>query len=123
MKVEIPSFCGNLEIKSFLDCVYEVEKFFDMTYVSEEKRVKFVAYKLKGGAVAWWDQLQITRRRQGKPPVMTWRCVKQLLQGRFFPPDHQQILYNQFEHCKQGIRTVAAYMKNSIASPRDVNYP
>jgi len=70
MKLEIPSFIENLDMEFFLEWVYEVEKFFDMTYVFEEKQVKFVAYKLKGGVVAWWDQLHIIRRRQGKSPVM-----------------------------------------------------
>jgi len=37
--------------------------------------------------------------------------MKQLLQGRFLSLDYQQILYNQFEHCKQGTRIVAAYTK------------
>ena len=53
MKIEISSFSGNLDIESFLDWVYEVEKFFDTTYVSEKKHVKFAANKLKGGEAAW----------------------------------------------------------------------
>ena len=76
MKIEIPSFSRNLDIESFLDLVYEVENFFDMSYIPEKKRVKFMAYKRKGGAGAWWDQLQSIRRYQDKSPVMTWRYVK-----------------------------------------------
>ena len=34
-----------------------MEKFFDMACVPEEKHDKFMAYKLKGEVVAWWDQL------------------------------------------------------------------
>ena len=57
MKIEISSFSENLDIESFLDWVYEVKKFFDMTYVLTEKHVKFEAYTLKVAAAAWWDQL------------------------------------------------------------------
>ena len=74
-----------------------------------EKQVKFVAYKLKRGAAAWWDQLQSTRRRQNKPSVMMWRLMKQLLKGRFLLPDYQQILYDQFKHGHQCTRIVAIY--------------
>ena len=64
MKIEISFFIWNLDIESFLDWVYEVKRYFDVTYVPEEKHVKFVAYKLKGGAVAWWGRLQIIRRTE-----------------------------------------------------------
>ena len=47
MNVDIHSFSGNLDIESFLDWIYEVDKFFDIAYVPMEKQVKFVAYKLK----------------------------------------------------------------------------
>ena len=53
MKIEISFFSGNLDIESFLDWVYEVEKFFDIACVLEEKHVKFMAYKIKEGAAAW----------------------------------------------------------------------
>jgi len=43
MKVDISSFSENLEIKFFLDWIYEVDKL----YVLMEKQVKFVVYKLK----------------------------------------------------------------------------
>ena len=71
MKIDIPSFSRNLDIESFLDWIYEADKFFDMAYVLIEKKVKFMTYKLKGRAAVWWDQLQISRRHQGKQSVMT----------------------------------------------------
>jgi len=76
MKIEIPSFSGKVDIESFLDWIYEVEKFFDMAYIPAKKQVKFVAYKLKNGVAAWWDQLQITRRCQSESLVMTCRYMK-----------------------------------------------
>ena len=70
MKVEISFFSGNLDIESFLDWIYEEDKFFSMTYSHGEAN-QVCAYKLKGEGVKWWDHLQITSRRQDKLPVMT----------------------------------------------------
>ena len=36
MKIEIPSFSRNLDIESFLDWAYELDKFFDMAYASQK---------------------------------------------------------------------------------------
>ena len=55
MKVELPSFNGNVSIEEYLDWVSEMEKFFDYMSIADDKQLCLVAYKLKGGAFAWWD--------------------------------------------------------------------
>ena len=69
MKMDLPSFNGRLHIEHFLDWVHIVENFFNCSNILEENQVKLVAYKLKGGASAWWEQLQYNRQRQGKQCV------------------------------------------------------
>ncbi|KAH7565398.1 hypothetical protein JRO89_XS09G0201500 [Xanthoceras sorbifolium] len=64
MKIDLHSFNGHLHIEDFLDWIVNVEHFFDYMEVLEEKKVKLVAYKLKGGASAWWEQVQCNRHRQ-----------------------------------------------------------
>jgi hypothetical protein len=66
MKMDLPSFNGQLQIEGFLDWLVLVERFFDYMDIPEDKKVKLVAYRLLRGAFAWWEQLQITRLRQGK---------------------------------------------------------
>ena len=55
MKVELSSFDGYLDMESFLDWILEVEHFFEYMEIEEGKKVKLLAYRLKGGASAWWD--------------------------------------------------------------------
>jgi len=58
VKAEIPTFNGNVDIEGCLDWLYEVETFFEVMNIPEDRRVSLVAYKLKGGAGAWWHRLQ-----------------------------------------------------------------
>ncbi|XP_038973523.1 uncharacterized protein LOC113461341 [Phoenix dactylifera] len=109
LKVDLPTFNGNLHIKGFLDWLAEVEKFFDYMEIPDQKKVKLVAYKLKCGASAWWEQLQHKRLRQGKMQISTWRKMKQHLRSRFLLPDYEQALYHQYQNCRQGPRTVTEY--------------
>nr|XP_048331651.1 uncharacterized protein LOC125422974 [Ziziphus jujuba var. spinosa] len=81
----------------------------DYMNISETQQVKLVAYKLKGGASAWWEQLQANRIKEGKEPVRSWHRMKQLLKARFLPENYDQILYEQYNSCQQGTRTVNEY--------------
>jgi hypothetical protein len=55
--------------------------------------VKLVAYMFKGGALAWWEQLQISHAGKGKRPVTSWFKMKQLLKAWFLPPDFEQSMF------------------------------
>ena len=52
MKVELPSFNGNVSIEEHLDWVSKVETFFNYIGTADDKQVCLVAYKLKEGASA-----------------------------------------------------------------------
>lgn len=44
--------------EEFLDWLDSVEEIFDSKELADDKRVKLVTIKLKGRAIAWWEQLQ-----------------------------------------------------------------
>ena len=94
-KDRYPYFSGDLDIKGFLDWLTEVDRFFEST---ENRKVKFVAYRLKEGASIWWDRLWEVRMKEGCGLVQTYSRMKQLLVGKFLPLD-----------CKHGSRRVNEY--------------
>ena len=78
LKVDIPFFSSNLNIEDFIDWIVEIDKLFDYMKVPEEKRVKLMACRLKGGASA------------GENLVSDEATVKE----RF--PSYEQILFQQY---------------------------
>lgn len=114
MKVDLPSFDGKLDIEGFLERIKNVECFFGYMSTPDNKKVKLVVLKLKGGASAWWKQLDTNRRRFGKLPIRTWEEMKKQMRARSLPINYEQVLYNQYQSCRQGSRTIAEYTEEFL---------
>ena len=66
LKVDIPNFSGDLDIEGFLDWLTEVDRFFEYIELFENRKVKFIIYRLKWEALVWWDRLREMRMRKGR---------------------------------------------------------
>ena len=109
MKVDLPTFIGRMDVDKFLDWIKNVEIFFVYANTPEHKKVRLVALKLQGGTSAWWDQLQNNRRLFGKQSIRSWPKMLRLMKKRFLPINYQQLLYNQYQQCHQGSRSIMDY--------------
>jgi len=112
MKIDLPTFNKHLHIKDFLDWVTEVERFFKYMSIPEEHKLKLVVYKFKGGASAWWEQLQISRARQGKEPVTLWLRMKRLSKHGFY---HQTLSNIYSSNIKSDDKELAQSRRISMA--------
>eukprot|EP00253_Pinus_taeda_P013177 PITA_13177 len=110
-KLEIPNYDGSLSADVLLDWISELDKYFENEEVSEDKRVRFAATKLKGHALLWWDSVQADRRRMNKLPIKRWPRMVAKLKGRFVPKDYQVKLYRRVQNLWQKGMTVKEYME------------
>lgn len=94
-----------MHIEDYFDWEQLLDNFFDYMEIDPNKQVRFVACKLTGGATAWWNQLA-NPHREGRGPMRNWRRMKHLLSGHFLPTGFEQLLYMQYQQCRQGNRSV-----------------
>ena len=109
MKTEIPEFKGGMQAEEFLDWLANVEEIFDFKEVPEDRRVKLVATRLRGRALAWWQQTKLTRERMGKSKVVSWEKMKKMMRATFLPYNFQSLMYQRLQNLRQGTRTVNDY--------------
>ena len=76
-------FLGILTLKLCRIGYMRLISFFDIIDVPKEEQVKIVAYKLHGGAEAWWQNRQDKHRRQGKYLINIWQGMKIIIKCSF----------------------------------------
>ena len=111
LKNDFPEFSGDLNIEEFFQWLFEVKRFFEYRDISDKKKVKFVAHKLKKSAWEWWEQLQRMRTRLGKDPIQNWEKMKKYLKRQFLPPDYKDLVYQEYLNYKQLGNSIATYTK------------
>ncbi|XP_031387093.1 uncharacterized protein LOC116200384 [Punica granatum] len=95
--------------EDFIDWLAIVERVFDFKNISEEKRVKLVAIKLKKHASVWWENLKRRREREGKRRIVTWEKMKRELKKKFLPASYKQDIFSRLYNFKQEELTVEEY--------------
>jgi len=99
-KPEIVNYDGSLSADVLLYWVSELDKYFENEEISEDKRVRFTATKLKGHATLWWDSVQADRRRMNKLPTRKWPRMVVKLKGKFLTKDYQVELYRRVQNLR-----------------------
>ncbi|GFZ13820.1 hypothetical protein Acr_24g0000100 [Actinidia rufa] len=101
IQIHVSKFEGKLNADEYCDWIASLEAFFDWKDLSDERKVQFVATKLKGHALIGWQQYQRNRDRRGIPRVSTWAEMKVKLDEKFLPLDYSQTLYQKFHQLHQ----------------------
>ena len=84
---------------------------FDCHEYSELKKVKLAAIEFTDYAIVWWDQLVVSRRRNGERPIETWGEMKAIMKKRFIPSHYYRGLFQKLQSLTQGTKCVEDYYK------------
>ncbi|KAL4336119.1 hypothetical protein GQ457_07G005380 [Hibiscus cannabinus] len=112
IRMAIPPFQGKTDQEAYLEWEKKVELVFECHNYSENKKVKLAAIEFSDYAIIWWDQLTLSRRRNGERPVSTWDEMKTLMRKRFVPTHYHRDLFQRLQSLTQGNRSVEDYYKD-----------
>ena len=101
IQVNVKDFEGKLNVNEHCDWIASLQAFFEWKYLTNERKVQFVATKLKGHALIWWQQYQRSRDQRGILRVNTWAEMKLKLDEKFLPLNYSQTLNQKFHQLHQ----------------------
>ncbi|XP_024014542.1 uncharacterized protein LOC112088496 [Eutrema salsugineum] len=109
MKLRIPAFYGKSDPNAFLEWEKKVDIIFGCQDLPERKKINLAASDFNGYTIKWWDQIVISRRRNGERPVETWEEMATLMRQRFVPAHYQRELHTKLRRLTQVTKSVEDY--------------
>ncbi|KAH7835694.1 hypothetical protein Vadar_028875 [Vaccinium darrowii] len=68
-----------------------------------------MATRFRGRASAWWQQLKISRSRNGKSKITDLEKKKKKMRVEFLPHNYTHIMYQRLQNLRQNTRSVNDY--------------
>ncbi|KAK4477808.1 hypothetical protein RD792_017070 [Penstemon davidsonii] len=110
VKVEAPSFDGQLNPKVFLDWLSDMDHFFAWYDMSEARQVRFAKMKLVGQAKLYWINVERQLERAREEPITLWAEMKERLREKYVPLSYHQQLLDKWQSLRQGSMLVTEYI-------------
>ena len=76
--------------------ISSVEEVLEFKEVLENKKVALVATRFRGRVTAWWQQVKLTRVRQGKKKLESWEKLKKHMRATFLPHNYTRLMYQNY---------------------------
>ena len=90
-KMDLPTFEGKHDPEEFVNWLQIVERNFELKEnLTEERKMRLVATKLRGYASLWWDNLVRRREQNGRVRLQTWTRLKEEMSDTWLPRDYRQ---------------------------------
>ncbi|XP_072064386.1 uncharacterized protein [Arachis hypogaea] len=111
IKMRIPEFKGRSDPEAYLEWERKVELLFQCHNYSDVKKVRLAAVEFSDYALVWWAELDKQRRRNDKPPILSWEKMKKVMRQRFVPSYYYRELHQRLQRLYQGSKSVDEYHK------------
>jgi hypothetical protein len=83
-KVDTKPYQGETNALKLNYWLHQLELYFSVHRIDEEKKISFVRLKLEGHALTWWESHMKTLRLEGDPQVTKWEDFKTLIKSQFY---------------------------------------
>ncbi|XP_016191799.1 uncharacterized protein LOC107632644 [Arachis ipaensis] len=111
IKMRIPEFKGRSDPEAYLEWERKVELLFQCHNYSDVKKVRLAAVEFSNYALVWWAELDKQRRRNDKPPILSWEKMKKVMRQRSVPSYYYRELHQWLQRLYQGSKSVDEYHK------------